>query len=127
MTEVTPDTPKINLKYQIREGRFPVTIIDNHTEITYDIYEACDLLNKRYYYTKHLIDKNYELEEKYHKTLENLDQLERAIEMVQREYRLKVGINDIGIRMDALCKLNCITEIKKQLELIRLSERGDAV
>ena len=75
-------------------------------------------------YQKKLIDDNYKLLEKNAKLDNELSYLREAIQTMRTNYNLKLGINDPSIRMESQIKLDCISDILGQLELIRLIEQG---
>lgn len=71
---------------------------------------------------KNLQLENYHLKEEIRQFQNDLDYLKEAITTIENEYRLKQHIPNE--RLASKHKLECIHEIRKQCELIKLREEG---
>ena len=69
-----------------------------------------------------ILYENYLLKEEIIQFQNDLDYLKEAIQTVESEYKLKQHIPNE--RLPSKHKLECIEEIKKQLELIIIREEG---
>ena len=96
-----------------------------------DAKNLVTLLNSNAKYQRNLSEHHHkryhDLKAKYETIKEISNHKTEAINTIQEVYELRSKETDFNTQIIALIKLDCIKEIKKQYELIKLREQGGTV